>query len=102
MIELYDASQLRTTGEDILDEAEQFSGLVLKERMVSLNVLEAKFVRKTLERPFHKSLAIFTAQDFFRDFHGMNAWFGSINELAKLEFSLLQRLHQQEISQISK
>ncbi|TKY71583.1 (3S,6E)-nerolidol synthase 1 [Spatholobus suberectus] len=102
MIDLYEASQLSIAGEDILDEAGQFSGLVLKEKMACLHDHEAKFVRKTLEHPFHKSLAIFTAQDFFGDFHGMNGWLGSLKEVAKLDFSLLQRLHQQEIIQISK
>ncbi|XP_020233983.1 (3S,6E)-nerolidol synthase 1 isoform X2 [Cajanus cajan] len=102
MIDLYEASQLSVAGEDMLDEAAQFSGLVLKEKMACLDDHEAKFVRKTLEHPFHKSMAMFTAQDFFGDFHGMNGWLGSFKQVAKLDFSLLQRLHQQEIIQVSK
>ncbi|KAL2341992.1 hypothetical protein Fmac_009932 [Flemingia macrophylla] len=102
MIDLYEASQLSIAGEDILDEAAQFSGLVLKEKMACLDDHEAKFVRKTLEHPFHKSLALFTSKDFRGDFHGMNGWLGSLKEVAKLDSSLLQRLHQQEIIQVSK
>ena len=103
MMDLYEASQLSIKGEDILDEAGQFSGQVMKERLACLDNHEAKFVRSTIENPFHKSLPMFTARDFFRDFHGMNnGWLGSLKDVAKMDFSLLQRLHQQEIVQISK
>ncbi|KAK7328020.1 hypothetical protein VNO77_22114 [Canavalia gladiata] len=102
MIELYEASQLSVRGENILDEAGQFSEQILKERLACLNNHEAEFVRRTLEHPFHKSLPMFTAKDFFGDLQGMNGRLGSIKDVAKLDFSLLQRLHQQEISQISK
>jgi hypothetical protein len=41
---------------------------------------------------------MFTARNFFAYFHGMD----SLKEVAKMDFSLLQRLHHQEILQISK
>ncbi|KAJ1396599.1 Terpenoid cyclases/protein prenyltransferase alpha-alpha toroid [Sesbania bispinosa] len=102
MIELYEASHLSITGEHILDEAGKFSEQVLKDRLVFLDNHEAKLVKRTLEYPFHKSLPMFTSRDFFRDFYGMNGWLHSLKEVAKLDFSLLQCLHQQEIKQISK
>ncbi|KAK7246641.1 hypothetical protein RIF29_41511 [Crotalaria pallida] len=103
MIDLYEASHLSTAGEDILDEAGQFSGQILKERLANCFAShEAKLLRSTLQHPCHKSLPMFTAREFFGNFHGMNGWLGSFKELAKMDFSLQQHLHHQEILQISK
>ncbi|KAK7362996.1 hypothetical protein VNO77_05121 [Canavalia gladiata] len=103
MIDLYEASQLSITGEDILDEAEVFSGQVLKEKMdFCIDNNESKFVKRTLEHPFHKSLPMFTARNFFGDYHGTNTWLSSLKEVAKIDFSLLQSLHHGEINQFSK
>ncbi|XP_027191419.1 (3S,6E)-nerolidol synthase 1-like isoform X1 [Cicer arietinum] len=103
MINLFEASQLSIAGEDILDEAEEFSMKILKEKLVHLNNHEAMFVRRTLENPFHKNLTIFTARNnCLGHLYGTNTWFDSLKEVAKLDFSLLQCLHQREIVQISK
>jgi (3S)-linalool synthase len=102
MINLFEASQLIMAGEDILDEAGEFSKNILKEKMAQFDYHEAMFVRRTLEYPFHKNLSMFTARNFCSHLYGTNVWFGSLKEVAKLDFSLLQCLHQQETVQISK
>ena len=102
MIELYEASQLRMTGEDILYEAEQFSGKKLKEISACIGVDKAEFVRCTLEQPFHKSLPIFTSRNLFDGSHGMNGWVDALQDVAKLNFNMLQSTYQMEILQISK
>ena len=102
MIGLYEASQLSIAGEDILDEAEIFSGQLLKEKVAYLDFHEAKLVRSTLEQPFHKSLALFTSRNLIGDFRGKNGWFNALQEVAKIDFSLLQLMHQNEILQFSK
>ncbi|KAI4296531.1 hypothetical protein L6164_036481 [Bauhinia variegata] len=101
MVNLYEASHLGIAGEEILEEAEQFSGKVLKGQMEKLDLYKTKLVRSTLDQPFHKSLAIFTARNFSGDYHGMNGWLGALQELAKMDFSLMQFLHKNEILQIS-
>ena len=93
MIGLYEASQLSIAGEDILDEAEIFSGQVLKEKAAYLDFHEAKLVRSTLEQPFHKSLAMFTSRNLIGDFHGKNGWLNALQEVAKIDLSLLQLIH---------
>ncbi|XP_019426256.1 PREDICTED: (3S,6E)-nerolidol synthase 1 isoform X3 [Lupinus angustifolius] len=103
--DLYEASHLSIAGEDILDEAEQFSKQVLKERLLGdcFDNHEAKLIRNTLQHPSHKSLAMLTGREFFGDFHSMNnGWLGSFKDFAKIDFSLQQHLHQQEILQISR
>lgn len=86
MVELYEASPLGIAGEDTLAEAGEFSGPVLKEKLdcIDIHNLEAKFVKRTLEQPFHKSLPMFTARNFFGDFHGTNnTWLDSLKEVVK-------------------
>ncbi|KAF1882158.1 hypothetical protein Lal_00038802 [Lupinus albus] len=103
--DLYEASHLSIAGEDILDEAEQFSKQVLKERLLGnwFDNHEAKLVRNTLQHPSHKSMAMFTRRELFGDFHSMNnEWLGSFKDFAKNDFSLQKHIHQQEILQISR
>lgn len=102
IIELYEASQLRMTGEDILFEAEQFSEKKLKEISAYIGVDEVEFVRSTLEQPFHKSLPIFTSRNLFHGTHGMNGWVSALQDVAKMNFNMLQSTYQMEILQISK
>ncbi|KAL3002547.1 hypothetical protein AAZX31_08G060000 [Glycine max] len=84
MVDLYEASQLGIIGEDILAEAGEFSGQVLKEKVDCIDNLEAMFVKRTLEHPFHKSFPMFTARNFFGDFHGTNnTWLDSLKEVVK-------------------
>lgn len=87
LMELYEAAQLVTEGEDILDEAAKFC---------------SQFVSNRLKHPYHKSIARFTAKKYIRDFQGINGWEKTLKELAKMDFSLAQTANQQELAQISK
>ncbi|KAK7400446.1 hypothetical protein VNO78_11654 [Psophocarpus tetragonolobus] len=102
MVDLYEASQLSITGEDVLAEAGEFSGRVLREKMSCITNQEAMLVKRTLEHPFHKSLPIFTARSFLDDFHGSNTWLGSLKEVTKMDFRLLQCSYHREIAQVFK
>ena len=102
MVDIYEASQLSITGEHILAEAEKFSGKVLKEKVDCIDSHGDKLVKRTLEHPFHKSFALFTARNFLGDFHDKNLWLSSFQEIAKMNFSLLQCSYHREIDQISK
>ncbi|XVE51208.1 hypothetical protein DITRI_Ditri02bG0021200 [Diplodiscus trichospermus] len=61
-----------------------------------------KAVRNTLDQPFHKSLSRFAARNLLNNFHGTNGWINILQELAKLDFNIVQSLHQTEIVPISK
>ncbi|XP_028805342.1 (3S,6E)-nerolidol synthase 1-like [Neltuma alba] len=102
MIELYEASHLKMPEEAILDEAEQFSGKMLKEISAYIGVDKAEFVRSTLEQPFHKSLPIFTSRNLFQGTQGMNGWLNALQDVAKMNFNMLQSAYQMEILHISK
>lgn len=98
---LYEASQL-SIGEDILEEAGNFSSLLLNACLQHLDRHQAAVVKNTLEHPHHKSLARFMTKNFLTDFQGTNGWINALQELAKIDFNMVKSVHQKEMLQISK
>ncbi|KAI3768529.1 hypothetical protein L2E82_19282 [Cichorium intybus] len=95
LMALYEASQLRIEGEIILDEAEKFSYQILQEKMKFLEEDQARMVRHTLENPYHKTLPFCNLKNSIKYYNGT-----VLQELAELEFNMVQRIHQTEINQI--
>lgn len=104
LLELYEASQLGINGEDILDEAKEFSSQTLKKWVTAaqVNNFSGKAIRNTLDQPYHTSLSRFKARDMLTNFQSTNGWINILQELAKMDFNLVQSLHQKEIARISK
>lgn len=103
LMSLYEASQLSIGGEDVLDEAERFSVNLLIEYATHLaNYDLAGLVKHLLLHPYRKSLS--STKNFFHgNFQGNEyVWILDLQELANMDFKLLQSLHQEEIVQISK
>ncbi|KAK1582056.1 hypothetical protein Q3G72_011461 [Acer saccharum] len=110
---LFEASQLSIgTGEDhLLDEAEDITTKFLNEyycKMMDLddddNYYQARvIVGNTLKYPHHKSLPRFVAKNLFlSNYQGENGWIHVLQELAKIDYNVVQSLHQREIVQVSK
>ncbi|THG04692.1 hypothetical protein TEA_006512 [Camellia sinensis var. sinensis] len=102
LMSLYEASQLSIEGEDILDQAADFSTRVLNGLMPHLSHHQARVVSNTLGNPHHKSLARFMARDFLSDYTNPSEWENVLQELAKMDFNMVQFTHQKEILQVSK
>ncbi|XP_010999558.1 PREDICTED: (3S,6E)-nerolidol synthase 1-like [Populus euphratica] len=100
LVSLYEASQLSVRGEDVLDEAGDYSYQLLRSSLIHLDYNQARLVRNSFNHPHHKSLASFTAKYFFND--EPNGWIGELQELAKTEFKRVQSQHQHEIVEILK
>ncbi|XVF25946.1 hypothetical protein REPUB_Repub13aG0257800 [Reevesia pubescens] len=103
LMELYEASQLGIDGEDILDEAREFSSQTLKKwlNIAEIDHFSGRAIRNTLDQPYHKSLSRFIARNLLTDFQSTNGWINVLQELAKMDFNLVQSLHQKEIVRIS-
>ncbi|KAI3765176.1 hypothetical protein L2E82_15203 [Cichorium intybus] len=97
LMALYEASQLRTEGEIILDEAEKFSYQILQETMKFLDEDQARTVYHTLENPYQLTLPYCNLKNSMKDYNGT-----ILQELAELDFSMLQCIHQKELKQISR
>ncbi|GAV89482.1 Terpene_synth domain-containing protein/Terpene_synth_C domain-containing protein, partial [Cephalotus follicularis] len=103
LMSLYEASNLSILEEDVLDEAQVFSAQALDvwiRRRVDDH--QARVACYTLEHPYRKSLANFEYKKIFMDFKATKKWIHVLRELAKLDSSMIQSIHQEEIVQIYK
>ncbi|KAH0721426.1 hypothetical protein KY284_006456, partial [Solanum tuberosum] len=103
LIGLYEASQLGVEGEYILEEIANFSVNHLNACLANNDSCdEARIIKETLKYPYHKSLANCKAKSFINNFKGINGWGKStLQELANIEYSITQEIHQHELAQVS-
>ncbi|XP_010248179.1 PREDICTED: (3S,6E)-nerolidol synthase 1-like [Nelumbo nucifera] len=101
MLSLFEASHLGIHGEDILDEANELAYKHLSASRLNLSPPLARAVEDTLKHPFNKSLASFKVKSYLKNFSSSYWWHNSLQELAKVEFNLVQSLHRQEVAQVS-
>ncbi|XP_042375757.1 (S)-beta-bisabolene synthase-like [Zingiber officinale] len=100
LLSLYNAAYLGTKKETILHEAISFTKDSLTSLLKDLNPTFAKLVSLTLKTPIQRSMKqIFTRSyiSIYQDEPTLNE---TILELAKLDFNILQRLHQEELKKI--
>ncbi|KAI3707566.1 hypothetical protein L6452_26192 [Arctium lappa] len=98
LMALYEASHLRVEGEMILDEAETFSCQLLEDAMKFLDDEQVKLmVIHTLENPYQKTLPLFNFNNSIKEFKGT-----ILQEVAEMEFNMMQSIHHMEIDQISR
>ncbi|PRQ31621.1 putative S-linalool synthase [Rosa chinensis] len=102
LVELCEASHLSFQGEEMLDEAGKLSRQLLT-AWVSNNHNDHRvtLVERTLEHPYHKSLTRFMAKKFLNNFQGQEKWVCSLQELANLEFNMVESIIQNEILLVS-
>nr|GMC83783.1 (3S,6E)-nerolidol synthase 1-like [Ipomoea batatas] len=100
LMALHEASHLSIEGEDVLDEAAKFSRESLIASMVNLDECQASMVKNTLQYPYHKSLARFTAKTFIENMRIENEWEATLVNLATMDYSITQSFYQEEFRQI--
>ncbi|KAL9441415.1 hypothetical protein AB3S75_019993 [Citrus x aurantiifolia] len=100
---LYEASYLRVQGENILEEACEFSRKHLKSLLPHISTSLANQVEHSLEIPLHRGMPRLEARQYISIYEADNSTRNElILELAKLDFNLLQALHRRELSEISR
>nr|XP_043630944.1 (3S,6E)-nerolidol synthase 1-like [Erigeron canadensis] len=97
LMALHEASHLRIKGEMILDEAERYSYRLLNDLMNYVDADQAEMIRNTLENPYHKTMPLFDIKKCIKYFDGT-----ILQELAELNFSMMQSIRQKELDQISR
>ncbi|KAG6714134.1 hypothetical protein I3842_05G188000 [Carya illinoinensis] len=102
ILSLYEASHMRVRGEDILDEALHFTTTQLESMVSNLNPSVAAQVRRALERPLRKWMPRLEARHYFSTYPETASFNEVVLNFAKLDFNILQRLHQKEVSELSR
>ncbi|XP_077213707.1 beta-cubebene synthase-like isoform X2 [Tasmannia lanceolata] len=102
MLNLYEAAHLSTHGEVILDDALAFTKKHLKSMVPHLSPTLARHVEKSLDLSLHKSIPRLNARLYIPVYQEQSTKNEVLLELAKLDFNLLQSIHQRELRDISR
>lgn len=102
LLNLYEASHVRTHGEDILEEALAFSTAHLESAAPHLKSPLSKQVTHALEQSLHKSIPRVETRYFISIYEEEEFKNNVLLRFAKLDFNLLQMLHKQELSEVSR
>lgn len=102
MLSLYEASFLAIDGEDVLDEAQEYTRRTLKEIQGNLDPQMAKQVNHALELPLHWRLPRMEARWSIDNYKNIGVVDPLLLYLAKLDFNIVQAIHQQEIIDMSR
>ncbi|KAM3393486.1 hypothetical protein ACQJBY_014288 [Aegilops geniculata] len=100
LLSLYNAAYLSTNGELELDEAITFARHHLESMSGSLKYPLSEQVRRNLEIPLPRTLKRLDAPYYIVEYKQERAYNPYVLELAKLEFNLLQHLHQRELKEL--
>lgn len=100
LLSLYNAAYLGTQKETILDEAISFTKDNLTSLLKDLDPTFARLVSLTLNTPIHRSVKRLFTRSYISIYQDEPTRNETILELAKLDFNILQCLHQQELKKI--
>uniref|UniRef100_A0A7N2M889 Uncharacterized protein n=1 Tax=Quercus lobata TaxID=97700 RepID=A0A7N2M889_QUELO len=102
MLSLYEATHVRVHGEDILDEALIFTTTHLEFVASNLSTPLAAQVSHALKQPIRKGLPRLEARHYFSIYQEDPSHDKVLLNFAKLDFNLLQKMHQKELSDIAR
>ncbi|GMN68227.1 hypothetical protein TIFTF001_037285 [Ficus carica] len=106
MLSLYDASQLRIRGEEILDEALAFTTAQLSKSLETGTITSiplAAQVSHALKQQMRKNLPWLEAKHYMMHIYPeMASHNKTLLKLARLEFNLLQSMHRKELSVLTR
>ncbi|KAF2308720.1 hypothetical protein GH714_013958 [Hevea brasiliensis] len=104
MLGLYEASYHRVHGEDILDEALAFTTTQLKSIIATQLISPplAAEISHALKRPIRKGVVRKGAWLYISTYQQKEGEIEALLKLAQLDFNLVQKMHQEELSSITK
>ncbi|KAI3812653.1 hypothetical protein L1987_17365 [Smallanthus sonchifolius] len=106
MLSLYEATHMRVEGEDVLDEALEFTtyhlGNITKNHICRNDASLETQIHQALQQPLRRRLPRLEALRYIPIYQQQDSHNDDLLTLAKLDFNLLQELHRKELSQISK
>lgn len=102
MLSLYEASNYRIQGENILEEALLFTTTQLEYILKELSGSLATQVKRALNFPIQKTLTRLGGRHFISLYQEDETHNDLLLTFAKLDFNILQKLHQKELNEISK
>ncbi|KAJ9164479.1 hypothetical protein P3X46_024053 [Hevea brasiliensis] len=101
ILSLYEASFMSTHGEDILDEALEFTRSHLESLAMQSSPHYAELIKNALILPFHKGVPRVEARQYISFYEKDESRNETLLEFAKLDFNRVQLLHRKELKEIA-
>nr|AAX40666.1 sesquiterpene synthase [Fabiana imbricata] len=102
LLSLYEAAQLRVEGEEILDEAVNFTITHLKLLLPKLSNSLAIQVHNALKYPINKTIVRVASRKYISFYQEDDSHNEVLLNFAKLDFNILQKLHKRELCDITR
>ncbi|KAL6146196.1 hypothetical protein ACLB2K_056879 [Fragaria x ananassa] len=102
LLSLYEATHLRVHGEDILEEALIFTTTHLESAAPRLSSPLSKQVTHALYQPLWKGFSRVEARHYMSVYEDYDSHNKTLLTLAKLDFNLMQKVHQKELSDMTR
>jgi len=99
---LFEAAQLRVHGEDILDEALDFTHTHLNSLIKQLNSSFAAQISHCLRKPLQKGVPRLEARRYISFYEENPSHCKVLLTFSKLDFNMLQALHKIEVGSFTK
>jgi isoprene synthase len=102
MLSLYEASYVAYEGENILEEAMEFTRMHLKDLKGEVSKSMAEQVSHTLEVPLHRGMLRLEARWYIEAYNKREDANSHLVELAKLDFNIVQSVLQSDLQDMSR
>ncbi|CAI9784166.1 unnamed protein product [Fraxinus pennsylvanica] len=102
LLNLYEAAQLRVHGEETLEEALKFSTSQLNSLLLHVSTSQSARIKDALEMPIRKTVTRLGARKFISIYQEDESQNEILLNFAKLDFNLLQKMHQKELSNVTR
>jgi isoprene synthase len=102
MLSLYEASYVAYEGENILEEAMEFTRMHLKDLKGEVSKSMAEQVSHTLEVPLHRGMLRLEARWYIEAYNTREDANSLLLELAKLDFNIVQSVLQSDLQDMSR
>ncbi|XP_050247222.1 sesquiterpene synthase 2-like [Quercus robur] len=102
MLAFYEATHLRVHGEDILDEALEFTTTHLKSTASPVGNPLAAQITRALKQPLHKGIPRLEARRYISVYEQDASHNKVLLKLSILDFNLVQSLHKEELSDVTR
>lgn len=101
-LSLYEAAHMRVHNEEILEEALSFTTTRLESMLPNLNDSLKVQVTEALSQPILKTAPRVGARKYIYIYENSEARNDVLLKFAKLDFNMLQKLHQQEPNELAR
>lgn len=102
MLSMYEASYLGAKGEEVLQQAMDFSSAHLQQSLPLLSPDVGNHVVRALTLPRHLRMSRLEARNYIEEYSHVSSKMPCLLEMAKIDNAMVQSMHQKELADISR